>query len=119
MQEVGVGDAFRAVNLGPIIHSAEFGPAFLRQSDYPVLELQNENRVVFALSFLLVNLSAHLGEHGLDFRTTDHPAEKLDGVASHVHGDPAAGAPHIPEMRCMGSIMLLGLLQERRLPQRA
>src|SRR5262249_773831 len=40
-------------------------------------------------------------------------------MATHVHGDPAAGTIHVPEMRSVGSIMFLGLLQQGWLAQRA
>ena len=48
VQQVSVGDPVRAVDFGPIVHSAELCPAFLSDTDHVVGKFEDEDRVVVA-----------------------------------------------------------------------
>src|SRR6266851_1835006 len=113
VQEIGVGDALGAVHLGAVVHPAGLGPALLRDRGGAALELQEQDRVVLPARARAVQARAHLGIDGLDPRAAEHPSKELDGVTAHVHGDTAAGALDVPEVVGMGTVVLLGLLDQR------
>ena len=88
-------------------------------ADDAVVEFEDQDRVVVAVGLVAVDLGAHLGVDGLDRRPAEHPAKELDGVAAHVHGDAAAGALDVPEVRRVRAVVLFGLFEQCGLAQRA
>ncbi len=110
VEQVGISDALRPVHLRAIIHASKFRPAFLRHSDDSIFELDNQNRVVLTGGLVAMDLGAHLRVNRTDFRPAEHPAEKFNRVATHVHRHAAAGALHVPEVRRVRTVMFLRLL---------
>src|SRR6185369_12248023 len=97
----------------------ELGPAFLSDGNDATDEFEDEDCVVVTLGLLAMHLGRHVRVHRFDRRSTKHPAKEFDGVAAHVHRDPAAGPMDIPKMRCMRAVMFLGLLQKGGMAERA
>jgi hypothetical protein len=52
-----------------------------------------------------------MGIYRFDRIIAVEPAEELEGMTAHIHGDTPAGPFHIPEMGGMRAIMLFGLFQ--------
>jgi hypothetical protein len=119
MKEIGKGNAFGAVDFGAVIHAAEFGPTFFGHGDGAVSEFEDEDGVVVTFGFGLVDVSAHLGVDGFDGRATEYPPEEFNGVAAHVHGDAAAGAIDVPEMRSVRAVVFFRLFKQDGSAKRA
>src|SRR5947208_16855256 len=112
MEQIGISDALGAMNLRAIVHAAEFGPAFLGHGYNSIPEFENDDGVVITAGFALVHRRTHLGIDRFDPRPAKHPTKVFDGMATHVHGHPAAGAIYVPEMRRVRTVMLFGLLEQ-------
>ena len=117
MEEVGVGLALAAEDLGPVVHPARLRPALLGQPDGPAFEVEHEHRLVVAVGLVAVDVGAHLGVDAGDSlaswpSSAEHPAEELDRVAAHVHRHPAAAAPGVVEPAGVRPVVLLGLLDQ-------
>ena len=66
-----------------------------------------------------MNQPTHLRIDGLNGRSTQHPAKKLNRMTSHVHGNAASTSLNIPEMIGVGSAMFFALLDQCRRPEGA
>ena len=114
-EQVGVGHALAAVDLRPVVHAAQLGPALLGDGRYVAVQLQDQRAGVVAARLVAVDVGAHVGVDIFDVGlaaagATQEPAEELDGVAAHIHRHAAAGAMHVPEPARMRTVVLLSLL---------
>ena len=107
------------MDLRAVIHSSEFGPAFLSQGRATILEFQDDEPVVVAAGLVGVYRQAKLRVDGRDLGLSHHPTEELNRVATHVEGHASAGAVHVPEMRGVGPVVLFALLEQDWFPQGA
>ena len=64
MEKVGVGHAFRAVDLRFVVHATEFCPAFFGYRHNLIFEFQDEDRIIIAPCLILVDVSTHLCARG-------------------------------------------------------
>src|SRR5262249_37809139 len=123
-QDVGIGDTFAAIDLGAIVHAAGLGPALLGDCGYVAVHLEDEDGGVVATRLVAMDVGAHVGIDTSDLGATSlgaaqQPAEELDGMAAHVHGNAAAGTAHVPEPAGVRAVVLLGLLDEMDLAESA
>ena len=112
-------DAVIAVNFRAVVHPAHFCPTFLGQRYDSIGKLQNNQCVVVAFRLVLVNLRRHLRVNGFDGRPAEHPAEELDGMATHVHRHTATRSINVPEVWGVRAVVFFGLFQQSRYAQGA
>src|SRR5262249_46568950 len=119
VQQVGVRHALAAIDLGPVVHAAQAGPALFNQSDRVVRTFNDQDGSLFAARLVFVDIGAALSVHTGRFRPAEDPAGEFNSMTAHVHEHAAAAAVHGPEPIGMGAEVLLTLLDEIHLAESA
>ena len=102
-----------------VVHAAGPIPAVLHHADGAALELDDRDRLVFALRATRVHLGRHLRVHALHLRLAEEPPAERDAVAAEVHDGAAARLFDVPEPVGVRAGVLLALLHEMNASERA
>src|SRR5438105_2093162 len=69
-KQVGIGDAFAAIDFGAIVHAAGLGPALLGDGRRLAVHFENERAGIVAFGLIAVNVGAHVSINALHARLT-------------------------------------------------